>query len=149
MQPAGRSQARASAASVMFPSEIGVEIKEPPRVDFKVKYRFLTKSEGGRESGPPYNNYRSDWLYDGDDVQKDGLSMVWPFFENSEGEFIRDEIKVPNEGTARMFILVPESRVNIHQQRIKPGVKGYFMEGSRKVAEAEVTEIVDLHANEI
>jgi len=126
-----------------------VEIREPKRVDFKVKYRFLSLDEGGRESGPPYNNYRSDWLYDGDDIQKSGLSMIWPFFENNEGEFINEEIKVPNEGTARMFILVPESRVNKHQQLIKVGVKGYFMEGSRKVAEAEVIKIVDLYADKI
>ena len=126
-----------------------MEIREPKRVDFKVKYRFLSLDEGGRESGPPYNNYRSDWLYDGDDIQKSGLSMIWPFFENNEGEFINEEIKVPNEGTARMFILVPESRVNKHQQLIKVGVKGYFMEGSRKVAEAEVIKIVDLYADKI
>jgi len=126
-----------------------VEIREPKRVDFKVKYRFLSIDEGGRESGPPYNNYRSDWLYEGDDIQKSGLSMIWPFFENKGGEFINDEIKVPNKGIARMFILIPESRVNTHQQRIKIGVKGHFMEGSKKVAEAEVIEIVDLHADEI
>jgi hypothetical protein len=59
-----------------------VEIREPKRVDFKVKYRFLSADEGGRESVPPHNNYRSDWLYDGDDIHKSGLSMVWPFFEN-------------------------------------------------------------------
>ena len=126
-----------------------MEIREPKRVDFKVKYRFLLPDEGGRESGPPFNNYRSDWLYEGDDIQKSGLSMIWPFFENKDGEFINDEIKVPNKGIARMFILIPESRVNTHQQLIKIGVKGYFMEGSRKVAEAEVIEIVDLHADEI
>ena len=126
-----------------------MEIREPKRVDFRVKYRFFTKEEGGRESGAPYNNYRSDWLYEGDDVQKVGLSMVWPFFEDSNGDFIHDEILVPMEGTARMFILVPESREKTHRNRIKLGVRGYFMEGSKKVAQAEVIEIVELHEDEI
>ncbi len=126
-----------------------MDINKHKRVDFKVKYRFLTSNEGGRKTGAPYNNYRSDWLYQNDDLQKNGLSMIWPFFEDNNGELIENEIKVPMEGIARMVILTPESRIKIHQKRIKIGVKGYFMEGSNKVAEAEVIEIVQLHENEI
>lgn len=111
--------------------------------DFKVKYRFFTFEEGGRKTGAPINNYRSDWLY-AEDKAEDGIFMVWPFFENQLGELISKESYAYDKGIARMHILVPEMRY-LHQKRIKVGTKGFFMEGARKVAEAEVIEIVNLH----
>ncbi len=111
--------------------------------DFKVKYRFFSFEEGGRKTGTPVNNYRSDWLYSEDKVE-DGIFMIWPFFENQFGELISKEDYADEKGVARMHILVPEMKP-LHQGRIKIGTKGFFMEGARKVAEAEVIEIVNLH----
>ncbi|MEH6396064.1 hypothetical protein [Pseudoalteromonas sp.] len=118
------------------------------RYDFKVKYYFYTESEGGRKT-LPFNGYRSDWFYDGDDLNIEGLSMIWPTFENKSGDIFENEINVQREGFARMTVVVPEIRKSIHQKRIKIGTKGFFMEGSKKVAEAEVVEILDLHKDEI
>jgi hypothetical protein len=110
--------------------------------DFKVKYRFFAFEEGGRKSGAPINNYRSDWLYS-EDKAEDGIYMIWPFFENQLGELISKDTYAYETGVARMHILVPEMKP-LHQKRIKVGTKGYFMEGAHKVAEAEVIEIVNL-----
>lgn len=112
--------------------------------DFEVKYRFLTREEGGRKTGPPYQGYRSDFLYDGDDALKDGIWMIWPEFEDSQREVILDENKqVLPEGTARMWILNDELRSQ-HRARIKIGSRGYFVEGPQKVAVCEITAIVGL-----
>jgi len=46
-----------------------------------------------------------------------------------------------------MWILIPEMRAEIHRARIQPGVRGYFMEGGRRVAEAVVTRVIGLHTN--
>ena len=46
-----------------------------------------------------------------------------------------------------MWILIPERRAEIHRNRIRVGVQGFFMEGSKKVAEATVTCVVNLHSN--
>lgn len=97
----------------------------------------------------PFNGYRSDWLYDGDDLYVEGLSIIWPTFENESGEILENQISVLRDGFARMTVVVPEIRISTHQQRIKIGTKGFFMEGSRKVAKAEVVEILDLHKDEI
>lgn len=111
--------------------------------DFKVKYRFFTFEEGGRKSGAPINNYRSDWLYAEDKVE-DGIYMIHPFFENQFGELISREAYAYEKGIARMHILMPEMKP-LHQKRMKIGTKGFFMEGPHKVAEAEIIEIINLH----
>jgi len=89
-------------------------------------------------SGPPFQGYRCDWAYDGDDIEKTGIYMIWPEFENESSEVIPEKQTVLPNGTARMWIVSPELREEIHRPRIKVGVKGYFMEGGKKVAEAEV-----------
>ena len=43
----------------------------PP--DFEVRYRFFTVEEGGRAVGAPWQHYRCDWAYDGDDISVNGL----------------------------------------------------------------------------
>jgi hypothetical protein len=45
-----------------------------------------------------------------------------------------------------MWIIVPERRP-YHYDKIKVGLKGYFMEGTHKVAECEVVEILSLKSN--
>lgn len=119
--------------------------KHPP--DFRVKYKFYSETENGRKM-PPSQGYRSDFSYDDDDMEKIDLFAIHPEFEDENGNVIlvRDS-PVPLEGTARMWILFPEMRKLVHSARIKPGIIGYFMEGPRKVAIAEVIEIVGLHTN--
>jgi hypothetical protein len=116
--------------------------------DFLVRYHFLSSEEGGRTSGPPFQGYRCDWAYDGDDIEKTGIYMIWPEFENESSGVILEKQIVPPDGTARMWIVSPELREEIHRARIKVGVKGYFMEGGKKVAEAEVISLVGLDGPE-
>jgi hypothetical protein len=87
-------------------------------------------------------------MYEGDDPAEDGIYMIWPEFEDEQGHVLLDQERhVPSTGTARMWIASPKTRI-IHCSRMKPGTKGYFMEGQRRVAEAEIIEIVGLHTNE-
>lgn len=101
--------------------------------DFNVAYRMYTHEEGGRRS-LPYQGYRCDFSYDGDDIKKDGIFAIHPEFEDEEGNIILDTNKqISITGTARMWVLFPEMREQVHINRIKVGVKGYFMEGPRQV----------------
>jgi hypothetical protein len=109
--------------------------------DFEVRYRFLTPAEGGRRS-PPRQHLRWDFLYEGDDPQRDGIFMIWPEFIDDEGN-PRPEGEVPSEGLAHMFILNPEMRPE-HQRRISIGTRGFMVEGTKKVAECEVTRVLGL-----
>lgn len=113
--------------------------------DFKVKYRFRSQEEGGREN-LPYQGIRSDFWYEKDDNNEKWIYMIWPEFEDTNGELVKGG-QVPKEGVARMWIINTKAR-EYHQKRIKKGVVGYFMEGARKTADCEVIEIVDLHINQ-
>ena len=117
--------------------------------DFEVSYRVLSEAEGGRKSGPPFQGYRPDWAYDGDDIPKTGLFMIWPEFLDSEGKVLPNESQAPVAGKANMWIIVPKMIEQVHGARIKVGTKGFFMEGNRRVAEATVTRIIGLHTNKI
>lgn len=111
--------------------------------DFIVSYRFFSLEEGGRETSPT-QGYRSDFMYSGDENIKQ-LWMIWPEFLDSENNVILDKsTPVPISGKARMWIL-NESLHEIHAERIKIGLKGYFVEGPRKTAECEVIQIVHLN----
>jgi len=115
--------------------------------DFRVSYRFYTKEEGGRQTIIPYQGYRSDFWYDHPTHKVNGIFMIWPEFEDEDGKIILEDHKsvLPN-GTARMWIIVPERRP-YHQNKIHVGLKGYFMEGSKRVAECEVIEVLNLKTN--
>lgn len=117
----------------------------PP--DFRVSYNFYKESEGGRKSIPK-QGYRSDfWYYHEEQPNPNSIYMIWPEFENEQGSVITDtETRVNKKGTARMWIITSKMR-QMHRDRIKIGVKGYFMEGSRRIAECEVIEIVSLSTN--
>jgi hypothetical protein len=122
--------------------------QRPEEPDFEVRYRFFTPDEGGRQTGPPHQgSYRSDWAYDGDDISRTGIHMIWPEFIDDHGAILSPDAQVRVAGHARMWIVSPGMRTQVHQARIREGVRGYFMEGSRRVAEAVVTRIVALHAN--
>lgn len=43
-----------------------------------------------------------------------------------------------------MFIISDDMREQIHRGRIALGVRGYFVEGPKRVAECEVTELIGL-----
>ena len=114
--------------------------------DFRVKYRFYSAEEGGRKT-IPHQRYRSDFWYSHPDHKANELFMIWPEFENDRGEIILEDNKsVPAQGKARMWIIVPQRRV-YHFDKIRIGLKGYFMEGPKKVAECEVIEIIGLQTN--
>ena len=110
---------------------------------FEVTYRFYSSEEGGRKSAPR-QHVRWDFLYEGDDPVTDGISMVWPEFISESGAVL-PEGEVPVAGQAHMFIVNPE-RVEFHRARIRKGVRGFFVEGPRKVAECEVIAVLGLAA---
>lgn len=115
--------------------------------DFNVSYRFLSREEGGRVSGPPLQGYRCDFSYEGDDIQKTGIYMIWPEFEDERGKVLPEGARVSARGMARMWIVSEKMRVAIHRSRAQEGVKGYFMEGGRRVAEVIITKVVGLRTN--
>jgi len=69
--------------------------------------------------------------------------MIWPEFLDPMGEPFPDG-PVPYEGIAHMFILDPDMRERIHRSRISIGVRGYFVEGVRRIAECEVMQVIGL-----
>ena len=93
----------------------------------------------------PYQGLKRDWAYVGDDINKTGIYMIWAELEDGDGQPLPVGILVPLQGTARMYIASDELRQQIHRKRIRIGTKGFFMEGARKIAEAEVISIVNLH----
>jgi hypothetical protein len=117
----------------------------PP--DFEVRYRFFSTAEGGRLSGPSQQHYRCDWAYEGDDASETGIFMIWPEFMAEDGSIQPEDSQVPLAGIATMWVLVPEMRADVHRRRIRVGVRGFFMEGSHRVAEATVTRVLALHTN--
>lgn len=123
------------------------EIDRKHKHDFKISYRFYLPDEGGRRL-LPYQGYRCDFAYDGDDINKTGIFMIHPEFEDENGLVIlNNQISVSQIGTARMWILIPEMRREVHIHRIKGGIKGYFMEGNRRVGEVIVIEVNDIMNN--
>lgn len=117
----------------------------PP--DFRIKYRIYSEEEGGRKY-PVFQGLRCDFAYDGDDIQHTSIFAIHPEFEDKYGNIILDRnLPVPILGTARMWILFPEMRREVHINRIKVGVIGYFMGGPRRLGEVEVIEILGLNTN--
>lgn len=114
--------------------------------DFKVQYRFIPYAEGGRVQVPS-QGYRSDLHYDGEDMDKDGIYMIWPEFLRPDGSvMLEEEVLVPSEGEAFMWILLFDRMRDYHKARATPGRRCWFMEGSRKVAEARIIEQIGLKA---
>ena len=111
--------------------------------DFRVKYRFFANDEGGRKTGPPAQGYRSDFMYDGDNPKTDCIYMIHPEFMDDNKNVIIDLTVHSWNGIANMWILNP-NHIQYHKDRIKIGIKGFFMEGPTKTAECEVIEIVGL-----
>jgi hypothetical protein len=122
------------------------EIIKGHSADFRVKYRFYSQSEGGRKT-LPWQGYRSDFYYNHPAHENPySIYMIWPEFEDLNGSLIKENIVVPFVGTARMWIIDPQYRL-YHRNKICVGLQGYFMEGSRRVAECEVIEVIGLFSN--
>ncbi|PHR23159.1 MAG: hypothetical protein COA38_17235 [Fluviicola sp.] len=113
--------------------------------DFKVKYRFYSEKEGGRKH-LPFQGLRSDFWYEHENHTLQGIFMIWPEFENENGELIETG-SVLEEGVARMWI-INDSLRPYHKEKIKIGIKGYFIEGQR-TGECEVISIIGLMENPI
>ena len=117
------------------------------KADFLVKYKFFSCEEGGRET-LPFQGIKSDFWYQTSEFEeKDNLFMIYPEFLDENGKVIlENSISVPKEGFAKMWILMPEKR-KFHRENIKVGTIGYFREGSKETAIAEVVEIIGLFEN--
>lgn len=113
--------------------------------DFVVSYRLYSPSEGGRNV--TYQHLRCDFMYEGDDPVKDGIYMIHPEFIDQDGRPLGEELPIPLEGKATMWVLVPEMRASIHCSRIAVGTRGHFMEGPRKIGDVTVEQIVALREN--
>ncbi|MFT3823974.1 MAG: hypothetical protein QM731_08635 [Chitinophagaceae bacterium] len=114
--------------------------------DFRVKYTFRDKEEGGRER-LPCQGLRCDFWYEHEAHEVSHLFMIWPEFEDQSGNIILDEeIRVPKTGTALMWIINTARRV-YHRDRIKIGTIGYFRERATPTAICEVIEIIGLATN--
>ena len=107
--------------------------------DFRVTYRLYTIEEGGRFT-PAYQGIRWDIRYA--EGARPHNWMVYPEFLDPDG------IPIPNGpfapvGKANMFVM-NATFLDFHQQHLRPGVQGYFMEGSRRVGVWEVDEVLGL-----
>jgi hypothetical protein len=122
-----------------------VRLKHPP--DFRVSYRFYDEADGGRNTTPG-QGYRSVfWYYHELQPNPNSIYMIWPEFEDEQENIITDtEAVVKSTGTASMWVIIPKMR-QVHRDRINVGLKGFFMEGPRRVAECEVIEVVGLRTN--
>ncbi|KQZ26849.1 hypothetical protein [Duganella sp. Root1480D1] len=105
---------------------------------FEVEYRFLSADEGGRTL-PPHQHTRWDFLYEGDDAERDGIWMIWPEFISDDRQALPDGV-VPMEGRALMFIVNLDNE-RLHRERISVGTRGAFVEGPKRVAECTVVAL--------
>lgn len=107
--------------------------------DFRVTYRLFSPEEGGRKT-PAYQGIRWDIQYEDEAGAK--TYLVYPEFIDP------DSFAIPNGpfasvGRANMFVLNP-TLLDFHRPRIRPGIRGYFMEGPRRVGVWEVVEVIGL-----
>ena len=92
----------------------------------------------------PYQGYRSDFWYEHPEHERMGLFIIWPEFEDGNGQLIMDKSSpVPPSGTARMWI-INDDLIKYQRGKIKIGTKGYFKEGSRSTGECEVIELINI-----
>ena len=108
--------------------------------DFRVTYRLFTAEEGGRKTSA-YQGIRWDFRYE-DKAISTGTWIIHPEFLGLKGEILPIE-PLPMLGQADMYILNPDLR-SFHQQHIRPGVRGYFVEGPKRVGVCEVVEVLGL-----
>jgi hypothetical protein len=74
--------------------------------------------------------------------------MIWPEFLDNSGNLVMDtQDKIEDKGIARMWIINPPMRQEVHRQKAKVGVKGYLVVGNYKIARATITKIIGLDTN--
>lgn len=116
------------------------------KADFEVEYVFDFDTELGDVK--PSQGMRCDFLYEGDDAKIDGIHMILPELLDREGDIITDKAIIPDKsGKATMWILSSEGRKDIHKKRLKVGVKGRWVVGSKTLARVVVTKIIGLFEN--
>jgi hypothetical protein len=108
--------------------------------DFRVTYRLFTAEEGGRKM-PAYQGIRWDFRYEDKSIHT-GIWMIWPEFLGLDGEVLPPG-QIPDLGQANMFCVNKDSHT-FHRQHIQPGVRGYFVEGARRMGVCEVVEVLGL-----
>jgi hypothetical protein len=84
-------------------------------------------------------------MYEGDNPQEDGMSMIWPEFLDQHG-CVLPEGEVPLAGLADMYVISPERRP-FHITRLGVSTRGHLVEGARIVADCTVTKIIGLNEN--
>lgn len=115
--------------------------------DFEVEYEFDIDPE--LEGIRPGQGMRCDFLYLGDDPERDGVHMIWPEFLDVTGDVITDKKVTPSyKGKANMWIGMPKMREMVHKHRIKIGTEGYWVVGSRVLAKVKVTKIIGMFENQ-
>ncbi|MFC6224476.1 hypothetical protein ACFP2F_14590 [Hymenobacter artigasi] len=114
--------------------------------DFRINYMLFSPEEGGRKT-PHYQGIRWDFSYENETIGKPNqVFLIWPEFISDSSEILPENEAMPKHGLADMFIVNPAFRA-FHAQHIKVGMRGYFREGSSKIALCEVVEIFALHRN--
>ena len=109
--------------------------------DFRVKYKFRNKENGGRDN-LPFQGLRCDFCYS----DEDKVYIIWPEFEDENGSIILENNQsVPEQGTALMWVIDPQRR-EMHKEKIRIGTKCFFWE-AKKTADCEVIEVLDLFKN--
>lgn len=108
--------------------------------DFIVEYELALCDE--LKNAKPYQGMRTDFLYESDEPQDDGIYMIFPEFIDRYGLVITDmsPAAIAPQGKANMWIVSDEMKP-YHHQRLKVGTKGYWVRGSYKVAKVTVIEI--------
>jgi len=112
--------------------------------DFEAVIRILSFSARGRMT-PAFNGLRWDFAY-ADDPSAE-LYAIWPDFVDENGDSLPSKHLLPVDVLlkARMTIVSAEMRANFHQRRIKPGLRFFCHEGSKRVAEGQVVKLTGLY----
>ncbi|QJX48848.1 hypothetical protein HMJ29_18805 [Hymenobacter taeanensis] len=114
------------------------------RDDFEARIRILTEEEGGRNY-PPYNGIRWDFRYATGENSKVCFMLYPDFYYPETGDSWREmPVTIGEWLFARMYCIVPETRIRVHQKQVRPGTSFYCVEGNRIVAEGTVTRITGL-----
>lgn len=105
--------------------------------DFRIRYDWIDQSQA------LFQHMRSDFRYSDD--EENVAWMIWPEFEGEKNQVISDGRKIPESGSATMWIVSdePEAR-RLHRERLKVRVKGYLVVGATRIAEANVIEILGI-----
>lgn len=111
--------------------------------DFEAIIRIFPPSERGRLT-PAFNGIRWDFAYADDPLAH--LSAIWPDFHDQSGESFGPDCPLPADVflNARMTIVSEELRSTHHRSRIRPGMKFFCHEGTKRVAEGRVLQITGL-----